>query len=305
MWFALAVITGRLPLQDAVLKAVRMARLDGPLAALAEPLTIPAFPPMVPGRAWPKVRVISDRVIVDVHDTARTEVATGIQRVARQTAQRWDRDHDVTMIGWTADDFALRELNDYDKGRALGSIAAETDRPADTSGSDEIIVPWRCQYLLPELIAEPKRNHRLQSLLRFSGNRGASIGFDLVPLTSAETVAEGMGQGFSTGLAAATYMTRIATISNAAATEYLGWREMLAGTGLPGPDDRGHQPRNRGGQPVHRRTGRSPLAVAHQRVADGALRGQPRAPKESSGGRPRGRIVVARRYRVLAVAGRR
>ncbi len=94
--------------------------------------------------------------------------------------------------------------------RALGDEASD---PIEIPSTAEIAVPWRCRYLLPELIAEPKRNHRLQSLLRFSGNDGSSIGFDLVPLTSAETVSEGMGQGFSTGLAAATQMTRIATIS--------------------------------------------------------------------------------------------
>jgi glycosyltransferase involved in cell wall biosynthesis len=73
-------------------------------------------------------------------------------------------------------------------------------------------------------------------MLRFSGNRGVGIGFDLVPLTSAETAAEGMGQGFATALAVDAHMDRIATISDAAATEYLGWRDMLAGTGLPGPE---------------------------------------------------------------------
>lgn len=233
MWLALAVISGRLPGQDAVLRASRIARLDGPLAALAETLTVPAFPLMTPGRPWPTVRVITGRTLVDVHDTARTEVATGIQRVARQTTLRWIRDHDVTLIGWTEDDTALRKLTRTEHARVLGHHPhADDHKPAKA----EIIVPWRCRYLLPELIAEPERNYRLQSLLRFSTNSGSSIVFDLVPLTSAETTAEGMGQGFSTGLAAAAHMERIAPISQAAATEYRGWREMLGGAGWRGPD---------------------------------------------------------------------
>jgi glycosyltransferase involved in cell wall biosynthesis len=232
MWLALAVISGELPSQPAVLRAVRIARLDGPLVALAELLSVPTFPPKVPGRAWPTVRVITRRVMVDVHDTARTEVATGIQRVARQTVRRWDRDHQVVLIGWSDDDKSLRELSTVEKTRLLGRPPSE---PAPRPPDAEVIVPWQCTYLLPELIAEPNRNRRLQSLLHFSGNVGASIGFDLVPLTSAETTADGMGEGFSTGLAAATHMQRIATISDAAAIEYRGWRHMLTGTGYDGP----------------------------------------------------------------------
>lgn len=242
IWLALAVISGRLPSQDTVLRAVRIARLDGPLAALAEVLTVPSYPLMVPGRAWPTVRVLTDQVLVDVHDTARTEVATGIQRVARQTARRWQRDHDITLIGWTADDASLRALSPVEQDRALGRADDQVGSRADGRGErgadeppTEIIVPWRCRYLLPELIAEPKRNFRLQSLLRFSGNHGSSIGFDMVPLTSAETTAEGMGQGFSTALVVTARLDRVATISAAAATEYGGWREMLAGPGLDGP----------------------------------------------------------------------
>ena len=53
---------------------------------------------------------------------------------------------------------------------------------------------------------------------------------------AAETTAEGMPIGFAHYLAAAAHVDRIATISGAAEVEYRGWRSMLAGTGLAGPD---------------------------------------------------------------------
>jgi glycosyltransferase involved in cell wall biosynthesis len=61
------------------------------------------------------------------------------------------------------------------------------------------------------------------------------IGVDCVPISSGDTSAFGMGAGFSLMLSAAAYLDRIATISAGAATEYRGWRTMLAGAGMRGP----------------------------------------------------------------------
>ena len=102
MWLALAVISGTTPRSRR--RAARQSRLPGwtgRSAALAETLTVPAFPPMTPGRPWPTVRVITGRSAGRPARHCANEVATGIQRVARQTALRWYRDHDVTLIGWT------------------------------------------------------------------------------------------------------------------------------------------------------------------------------------------------------------
>jgi len=102
MWLSLAVIGGSLPTHAAVVSAVRRARLDGPLGRYrpggrAHRLGWPAE-----RGPWRDVKVITGRVLIDLHHTSQTDFATGIQRVARQVAQRWCRDHDVTLIGWTA-----------------------------------------------------------------------------------------------------------------------------------------------------------------------------------------------------------
>ena len=44
-----------------------------------------------------------------------------------------------------------------------------------------------------------------------------------------------MGTAFANNLAAVRHVGRVAAISHAAALEYMGWREMLTGVGLPGP----------------------------------------------------------------------
>jgi glycosyltransferase involved in cell wall biosynthesis len=152
--------------------------------------------------------------------------------VARQSVLRWHRDHDPVLIGWTPDYTGLRRLHDSEAQRACYGTRAAVPREARRS---DIIVPWHCTYVLPELLAEPPRAHRLKAMVEFSGSSAAVIGFDCVPLTSAETTAFGMSGGFALNLAAVAHMDRVATISHGAATEYRGWRAMLRGAGLSGP----------------------------------------------------------------------
>ena len=92
--------------------------------------------------------------------------------------------------------------------------------------------------VVPELAPEQDRNRRLLALGRHSGNRTGVIGFDCVPLTSAETTPEGFAPVFFGNLAAVREFDRVAAISDAAAREYDGWRRMLGAVGLTGPDVR-------------------------------------------------------------------
>ncbi len=228
-WLALAVLGADLPEVPTVLHATRIAALDGALAAFLEVLWAP--------RLGPTVRVIADTVLVDLHHTARTNLATGIQRVARQSAQRWHRDNAVTLVGWSAGYTMLRELDPTERERALTGVGPEVAR--DDLGPrlpQEVLVPWRCTFLLPELATEHARISRINALLRFSHSVGGAIGFDCVPISTAETVGGGMGAAFANVLSALAFSKRITTISLSAGNEYRGWRRMLGGAGLSGPE---------------------------------------------------------------------
>ncbi|MFP5218809.1 MAG: glycosyltransferase [Actinomycetes bacterium] len=227
VWLALAVLTGRLPLEEEVVETLRRLRLDGPGAALG-----PAVAAAVaPTRPVVRVEVVVGEVVVDVHHTSRTGLATGIQRVARETARRWNRDHPVVLAGWTADGTALTRLSPADAARAVG------DPPGAASGSagSDVLVPWAGSYALLELATEEPRTRRIAALARWSGNGTGAVGFDCVPLTTAETTADAMGAAFAQMLAGLRHVDRVATISEAAAVEYRGWRGMLVGTGWAGP----------------------------------------------------------------------
>lgn len=231
VWLALSVLEGELVTTVDVRRAVRAIRLDGVGAAFGTSRGR-ALRTWITGRRTSEVRVLTSAVLVDVEHTARTNLATGIQRVARETVKRWVRDHAVTLVGWNSHHRALRPLSAAESHKAL------TGEDAATTGAvrDVVVVPWQSTYLLPELAPERPRNDRIAALAQFGRCRTGVIGFDCVPISTAETTALGVSEAFAGNLAAVRHMDRISTISQAAAVEYGGWRRMLASVGVPGPE---------------------------------------------------------------------
>ena len=232
VWLALAVLRGEFPQRDLVIATARRFAIESPQNVVrdiaANPVRRGTF-----GRGEVRpVRIVKDAVIVDVHHTARTGLATGIQRVVRKTIEIWAEQHDIVLVGWGATYGGLRELSAPERENALYGTNPHAAKPA----TGEVTIPWKSTYILPELAVESERTARISALAEFSGNATAVIGFDCVPLTSADTVGPGMGAAFSKNLTAVARMDKVATISAAAATEYLGWRDMLTGAGMAGPD---------------------------------------------------------------------
>ena len=231
VWLTLAVLKAQFPLRDDVVAIRRRLRLEAPVAVVSE-IAAAGSQPTLPFRpSAGAVRVLTGTVVVDVHHTARTGLATGIQRVVRKTIAEWDEKHDITLVGWNAPLTSLRELSPLESENAMHGTAPHA-RP---QGVSDVLIPWKCNYVLPELAIEDNRTSRIAAMAEFSGNTSVLIGYDCVPLTSAETIGAGMGAGFSRNLVAAAHFAKIATISEAAAAEYGGWRTMLGSAGLTGP----------------------------------------------------------------------
>ncbi|GIG36075.1 glycosyltransferase [Cellulomonas pakistanensis] len=233
VWLALAVLSARLPEPGEVVAARRAARREGPGAVLAA-----ARSAGTDASALREVRVLRGSDLVDMGDLVLYPLGTGIQRVARHVGRAWRDTHDATAVAWTAELDALRLLDDAERDHALaGTTATPTVSvlEARADARSTVVVPWGGTYLLPELAIQPRRCSALNALARFAPTRCGVIGFDLVPVTSAETSAEGFAAVFALNLAAVAHFDTVAPISRAAATEYAGWRRMLGGTGLTGP----------------------------------------------------------------------
>jgi len=122
-----------------------------------------------------------------------------------------------------------------------------------------VVVPWRGTLLLPELALEQERTARLRALALWSGCRTGTIGFDCVPVTSAETTDAGISEFFACNLAAVRGFSAVAAISRAAATEYRGWARMLSSVGVRGPDIRAVELPEAAGEPSERDLSRARL----------------------------------------------
>ncbi|WGX99432.1 glycosyltransferase [Nocardioides sp. L-11A] len=226
LWLARAVLTGRLPTSEQTESMARTARLRGPWAALLSALRVlertdePA-----------PVRVAVGTVTCDIHDTSRTDFVSGIQRVVRAVSVRWAEREGVEFVGWTPDLRAMRPLSPVNHARIFGGEVVREDH----APPPEVVVPWAGTHLVPELAGDPNRITRIMALASYAECRVGIIGYDCIPLTTASSVAPGMTGMFARYLASSRNVDRIAAISDAAATEYLGWRGMLAGVREEGP----------------------------------------------------------------------
>ncbi len=250
-WLLLATVRARLPLLPEVRALVRLSALEGAQAAVdavvsswvdGEPdeggdRRLGYSPPDDPAdrtaqvaAAYLPVKVVDRAVVVDLHHTAGADFATGIQRVTREASRRWAQDADPVLVGWRSDLSAMRLLSPDEQTRALNG-----GPPVEPPEVDTLVVPWRSTYLLPELAAEVARADRVLAMAACSATTLNMIGYDLVPITTAETSHLGLVPGFARNLAAARYARVVAPISAAAGDEYRGWTQMLTGTGFNGP----------------------------------------------------------------------
>ncbi len=229
-YLVIAGITGEIPRPGGIKGFTRRWRLDG-----LEPL----IRELVSRRRWravpAPVRVVNGPVVVDVTDTLSSTFTTGIQRVARETLARWWADgHELVLARWDARGHRMISLTAQEIGRIIpGSEGRGATVPSMTVPS--ILIPFETAFVLPEISVRAERTTRLRTVARYSGGRAIAIGFDCIPITSAETAGAGMPGAFSKYLSALARFDVIAPISDAAATEFAGWRRMLSGTGISGP----------------------------------------------------------------------
>lgn len=236
VWLARSTLGATLPESDELLHLVRQARLDGLWRALWP--SVRSMEASTPAVTRP-VKVVTGEVTVDVHHTAGSEFVSGIQRVVRATVGEWvAAERPLRLVQWSADMDAMQGLDQVALTRLFGhrpdmhldALAADHENP--------VLIPWQGVHLAPELTGEPPRSSRLRCMAEAGAAQLGFIGFDCIPVTNCETVSDGMESYFARYLAAVRHATRIAAISRSSATEFSGWRAMLASSGHPGPDIR-------------------------------------------------------------------
>lgn len=184
-----------------------------------------------------EIDVVSARTIVDVDFCANHRHNTGIQRVVRQTMSRWKVDRDMMLVAWTANGGAMRTMTDLERSRVV-EWNTYSEPEADESPVDppryRIIVPFNCEVILPE-VPQAVLCSPLSALAQYSGNRVGLIGYDTIPVVSADMLDSHETNRFVRYLTVVKYSRRVAGISAAATEEFAGFIAALPAQGLVGP----------------------------------------------------------------------
>lgn len=205
------------------------------------------------GSATARIEVLVGAVLVDVDHSAKYDLHTGIQRVARNLMPAWNADRDVVPAAWTDSTSALRRLrvDESDRvirwaGRATEGTATDrgikdrdtwadpTDDVEPESPVMKVLVPWRSVVVMVE-VPPSEADDRLAAIGRASGNRLVGIAYDAIPVVSGDAVPPVESIKFARYLSAVKFATRLAGISAAATAELAGFVAMLTTQGLVGP----------------------------------------------------------------------
>ena len=241
-WLALVAASGRYPDPAEVLTAARFLRRYGP-ALLVEHVGSRFENSLQAGVASDLgLDIHRGGVIVDIGHTASYDLLTGIQRVVREVATRWLEQRSATAVQWDFDANCLTTLEKAEVERFCAwrthapASGAELQRRTVENGGTGTVVPWHTTLLVPELAAEPARNTPYRAAAQAGVlARLALIGYDLIPMTAAETVTEGMSGVFALYLAMVKHADRVSAISETTAAELKAFAATLTGQGLSGP----------------------------------------------------------------------
>lgn len=265
-WLLLTTVAGRYPLVDDVKALHRAAELGNTTDTTLLLLDLALGPARGGATADRDMRVVSG-VVVDVDACARSDFHNGIQRVARETVRAWRTEHDVELVVWTDGAGITRSLTPREQVRAAhwgesrqevegrvdtlpevadgppGDPSADdasttgrwTDALPDDASTTTLVVPWDATLVLAE-VPLADRCPPLASLAETSGNRVVAIGYDAIPVVSADLRPPGEANAFTAYLTVVKHSTRVAGISSSATAEFAGFAHALAAQGLPGPD---------------------------------------------------------------------
>lgn len=185
-----------------------------------------------------EIDVVARGVVVDVDFCANHVHNTGIQRVVRQTMSRWVQSQDPRLVAWTAGGGAMRTMSALERDRVIAwnnYVEPERDRRPVDPPRYRIVVPVDSAVILPE-VPQAALVDPLAALAELSGNRVGLVGYDAIPVVSADMLPALETERYVRYLTVAKYAKRIAGISEAAAGEFRGFGGTLATQGLTMPD---------------------------------------------------------------------
>lgn len=244
-WLLYTAVSGHLPLSDDVEDLLRHLELATDSTDAEIWLLRRAKDAITEhGKVDHPIKVLTDAVVVDVNFSAQNERHTGIQRVTREVCPRWNAAHNITLTAWIPSGTAMRTLVGREQAKVLAwaargpGVADDRERrpnPEDTADpSPTVVIPWRSTVVLPE-VAQGYMSRPLAALAQYSGNAVVAIGYDAIPVVSADMRPTHEPNHFVAYLTVIKHSRRVAGISGSAAAEFRGFANALRAQGIVGP----------------------------------------------------------------------
>ena len=235
-WLLFIAVSATFPTQPDVDDLLRRLDLSSEGAVIVGVLSATIEGASGSGVALRGLELVDEAVVVDVNFCATNEHNTGIQRVVRETLPHWAAaGRGMRLVAWTEDSTAMRDLDDAELDRVLHWNDRRRPDAAPASGPETVLVPWRSRVLLAEVPLESLCAPIL-AISQSSGNSIVAIGYDAIPLVSAEGQRNAESERFAHYLAALKHAERVVAISESAANEFRGFVDALASQGLQGPE---------------------------------------------------------------------
>ncbi|RFA08440.1 hypothetical protein B7R54_03780 [Subtercola boreus] len=249
VWLAIVGFAATFPTLDehaAARRALELADGDDAFAVLRALLD--ALDPVIRRSTTPDavIEVVEGAVVIDADFSGRSDHNTGVQRVLRETVSRWNTGHELTLVCWNERGTGMRRLVGHEVDRVIdwagysaldgpGRVAlqaAETDD--DEARRHVLVVPVRSVVVEIE-VAQVASAAPLAALAAVSGNVVAVVGHDAIPIVSAQSQDAGEIERFARFLTVVKNSSRVAGVSESAATEYRGFVDAVRAQGVPGP----------------------------------------------------------------------
>ncbi|HAM27476.1 MAG TPA: hypothetical protein DCP11_12480 [Microbacteriaceae bacterium] len=235
-WLLLTCVAGAMPTREEAVRGYRLLELSRNGSEHLEVLRACAGAASVNENFARSISIVDDVAMIDVDFCARHGHNTGVQRVVRETVMRWKQVHELILVAWTEDGHITRSLVPDEEARVLDWVSSRRAESSHATVDDDadLIVPWNCTVILPE-VAQHRVWERLACLAEFSSNVVAMVGYDAIPVTSAEYVIPSESDRFIRYLSVVKHADLVIGISGSSAEEFAGFADALRAQGLRGP----------------------------------------------------------------------
>jgi glycosyltransferase involved in cell wall biosynthesis len=235
-WLLFTAMVGRFPNPDEVLDLRRRLELSRSPAEAASVTLAATMIPAARSGVWNRpIRIVQGTTVVDVNFCAKHEHNTGIQRLVRETVSRWaSLGRDMILVAWDHEEIT-RALHPRENERVVDyANSLRNHDEVEESDSVELVIPFNSNVLVTEVPRQANLT-QLAALAEHSGNRVSIIGYDAIPLVSADLVSSEESERFARYLSFVKHCDHVFAISAAAAGEFLGFASAVRAQGLRGP----------------------------------------------------------------------